>query len=297
MAARFSVPTVAAVQKCIDKAMKDGCYIPAWEEIEKVLVSNSLAWTACIQPHFVGVSTQNRSKMGLEPSRVHVHGADILAAGWSFKKASDAVCLEIPSGEAGAKQLAYNRTLVETSDGLLPHSEHLKYVSIGGSHTNYFLRAVNAGCKTISSDLDADGDGFLNKDKLILNNPLFTQALNEGMPWTVIAADAPMHWPLLVTVVTKALNVEARTGVGCSLYITKHMLRTRNSGPSAAPMHARMPAHGPRAPGPRAPVRAGPRAPRALQAPCAELGPGHRHRRWRGSCVITRGSRDHADHP
>ena len=42
----------------------------------------------------------------------------------------------------------FNNKLVEVADGLLPAVTSMKYISLGGGHTNSFLRCLNAGTKT-----------------------------------------------------------------------------------------------------------------------------------------------------
>ena len=92
---------VAKVQGLIDKAMKDGEFVTGWEKILDALMEAGVAYKSRMPPDIVGVDPQNRSKMGVSASESHAHGAQILKAGWSFKKASDATCAELPPPAVG----------------------------------------------------------------------------------------------------------------------------------------------------------------------------------------------------
>ena len=52
------------------------------------------------------------------------------------KKASDATAAEVPPPPHDEAELKSNRALEDRSRGLIPPLTELKYVSVGGSHTN-----------------------------------------------------------------------------------------------------------------------------------------------------------------
>ena len=112
----------------------------------------------------------------------HEHGLKILKEGFSTKKSSDVVAFEHDGSE---DVVAFNRELAALSDGLIPELEQVRFVSVGGGHTNAFLRATKAACRTPVEDLQ-DDTGKLNGGKLSLNQPLFAQALQSGLKWFII---------------------------------------------------------------------------------------------------------------
>ena len=145
---KYPAPLVAEVQSIIDKAGKQ--QVKAFDTIKATLLQQGLAWSQQIVPGFVYLHPDNRSSYLVDPARVHQHGLEIVTAGFSPAKAADVCCVEVPP--AGHPALAEcqkaNEELYAVADGLLPPVGDMKYVSLGGGHTNSFLRCLNAGTKT-----------------------------------------------------------------------------------------------------------------------------------------------------
>ena len=132
-----------------------------------------------------------RSKLGVSGIAVHQHGAKILKAGWSAKKCSDVCAFEVDSSSDHSSSLASsNDQLVRLAGGLLPQLSGLRLVSVGGAHTNSFLRAVKARCPTPVPFLQG-ANGLLDPDALSAGRPAFQDALQTGLEWLVL--DARLH--------------------------------------------------------------------------------------------------------
>ena len=129
-----------------------------------------------------------------------------MTAGWSWAKAADATAFEFLEGDKAA--IEANDRWIKLSGGLLPELSQLKLLSVGGAHTNGFLRAIRAGCRTTEPKL-ADESGKLNKDALCVNRAEFRDAVEHGLSWLVIHAEAQVVWPMLPQLVQKALNTQA----------------------------------------------------------------------------------------
>ena len=84
----------------------------------------------------------------------------------------------------------------------------MRILSIGGAHTNSWLRAVKAGCRS-AVPRRADEHGNLNAEQLSVSRPAFKEALEKGLKWTVLHWQAPYVWPELLPLVQAALNVQA----------------------------------------------------------------------------------------
>ena len=143
----YTDESVAEVQHIIDSASNRK--VQAWDEIKHKLVGAGLASVQQVQPQFVGVHPCNRSSFGIDPARVHEHGHDIVRSGFSWNKTTDVVAIEVPPAPHNAEINRVNTELVHLSDGLLPELSQLKLASVGGSHTNAYLRALVAGTRTI----------------------------------------------------------------------------------------------------------------------------------------------------
>jgi hypothetical protein len=102
-----------------------------------------------------------------------------------------------------------NEGFVALSDGLIPPLEQLKLLSIGSGHTNAFLRAVKAGCRSAVPKL-ANAAGKLDLEALSVGRASFRDAVEKGLRWFVLHWQVPMVWPDLVHFVQSALNTVAR---------------------------------------------------------------------------------------
>ena len=128
-----------------------------------------------------------RSQLGVGGADAHYHGATILKEGFSIVKASDVCCFEMPpiSHKGHAEALKSNQELIDLSNCLIPPLQQVKYLTVGGGHTNTFLRAVKANCPTPVDSLK-DANGRLDLEKLGVGQPLFVDAVKNGLTWLVM---------------------------------------------------------------------------------------------------------------
>ena len=124
-----------------------------------------------------------RSGLGVVGRDAHDHGAWILTNGFSYKKCDDVVCFTHNPSDTAAVE--FNNTLVDLSGGLIPPLAELRFLSVGGGHTNTFLRALKAGCITHCKDLK-DVLGRMNPETLAAGRPQLQTALQEGLMWLII---------------------------------------------------------------------------------------------------------------
>lgn len=156
-----------------------------------------------------GVHPLNRSRLGVGGSEAHHHGAQILSTGWSWRRASDATAIEAPPPGQNHEALASNESLVRLSGGLLPPLVSLKLLSLGGGHTNSFLRAVKAGCRSAVPAL-ADSSGNLNAAALTAGRPDFAEAVERGLRWTILHWQVSQAFPGIEHLCQAALNTVAK---------------------------------------------------------------------------------------
>ena len=209
MASSVSPEVVQQVNKLMADGVASGERLSAWDAIKALLLAHSLAWYAQIPPECCGVHERNRSSLGVGGSESHHLGARILRMGFSWSKCDDATAFTAPQTGPRAKSAQKTNTrLVELSNGLLPALSQLQAVSVAGSHTNTFLRAVKAGCVTIVASL-ADSAGRLNVDMLSVNRPAFKDAVTNGLKWLMIADCVDEAIPELAGFIEKSLNTKA----------------------------------------------------------------------------------------
>ena len=187
----FTDALVAKVRSIIDEANRSGARVAAWEAVQQCLLENKVAWYNQIPPELCGVHPGNRSKLGVGGSEAHHHGAQILQAGFSWQKAADAAAVECPPPPYDEEARTSNEAFVALSDGLIPPLEQLKLLSIGSGHTNTFLRAVKAGCRSAVPKL-ANAAGKLDLEALSVGRASFRDAVEKGLRWFVLHWQVPM---------------------------------------------------------------------------------------------------------
>ena len=227
----FTPGLVKKVQEVLEEAEKTGARVAAWDTIQALLLDAKVSWRAQVPPEFVGVHPQNRSRLGVGGSEAHFHGAQVLQAGWSWRKASDATAIACPPPPLDREPRDVNAQLTDLSDGLIPPLEGMRLLSIGGGHTNTFLRAVKANCRTTVASLQG-ADGRLSKDLLCAGRPGFKEAVENGLQWCVLHHQAPEVWPGLVHLVQAALNTHAKSECG-EVEVLLDMSRLRDAALAA----------------------------------------------------------------
>ena len=95
------------------------------------------------------------------------------------------------------------------SDGLVPPLQPLKILTVGGSHTNCFLRQVIAGTRCIVEG-PMNVNGFLNMEHVCTNPPELKIALQRGLKYFIVHWQAAWAWPALADFMQDSLNVEAK---------------------------------------------------------------------------------------
>ena len=220
-ASMFTPAVLQKVQQLMDDAEVSGARVSAWDEIQEFLTEQKLGWITQEFPDFVGIHESNRSKLGVGGSEAHYHGADILKIGFSWRKSSDATAFECPPAPHDAEAKQVNESWVQLSGGLIPPLTQMRLLSVGGGHTNSFLRAVQAGCKSAVPHL-ADANGNLNAEELGVNRPAFREAVQKGLKWYVMHWQCAFAWPKLPSFIQSALNTEAR-GMQSEVEIMLHM--------------------------------------------------------------------------
>lgn len=190
--------------------------VATWNNVAVILERHGLIWEQHLPVEQIMVSTRNRAGLGVNAYNAHAVGSKILKVGADLKELGKATCFEMsPNANVRDEQVAFNRALVESSQGLLaPLTNQERYVSVSCSHTTQFCRAVNAGCKTPHQHL-ADSEGKLMK-QLFLNDRCFASMLTSGWTWQVVAWQVAEVLPFIPDLAEKALNASNNINAGAS---------------------------------------------------------------------------------
>ena len=155
-----------------------------------------------IQPGLVGCHEENRDGYGVNGHDVFQLTDDIFELGFDLNEVK-AVAAEINT--ANDKTIDFNYDMVAKANGMLaPILGNLVFASLCGSHTNQVLRGVVAGMP--HTNLKMTVDGKLNVNKIRLTDPVFADAVEQGVEWSVISSCVIKEFPNLPTLVQAAGN-------------------------------------------------------------------------------------------
>ena len=168
----FTEELVAKIDALLQQGVASGEITGAWEQICGVGKEGGVAWPGHVQPDHCGVHPANRSAFGVGGSESQHLGSRILKVGWSWNKCADSTCFQMPPHPLDAPGIAYNKSLVDLSDALIPPLQMLTHMSIGGGHTNTWLRQCNTKSKCILPKPDSamlvDESGCLSREKMCI---------------------------------------------------------------------------------------------------------------------------------
>ena len=206
----FTEELVAKVNSALQQGLASGEFTGTWEQICGDGIEARVAWPGHVKPDHCGVHPANRSKFGVGGSESQHLGSRILKVGWSWKKCNESTCFQMPPHPLDAPGIAYNKSLVDLSDALIPPLQMLTHMSIGGGHTNTWLRQCIARSKCIlskpDSDMLVDERGCLSSEKMCIGRPAFEDALQKGLHFLIWHWQAPYIWPAFADFAQEALN-------------------------------------------------------------------------------------------
>ena len=126
-------------------------YILQWNEIKKVFMENSLAYTSQLDPGLLLVHPQNRGGTGINAWSMHAKGAIICQSGADLNLLMGSVCFELSlDPEKKKAQVAFNKAMSDISQGMMAEpSGQERYLSVSKGHTSQFCKAINHCAKTL----------------------------------------------------------------------------------------------------------------------------------------------------
>ena len=195
-------------RRCIAKANETGEYQSQWAALEKRALQAEVAWVQRIHVDQVGVSPYNRGGLGVSGGDAQKHLVDINHLGFTWTKL-----------EAKAKQtdqadpeveVSFNESQVRLSKGIVPPLGMMIAVSLGGGHTNVGFRQAKHQVKALYKEIAA-ADGHIDLAKLTAGKPEVSDAITNGLMWTLFHWQCEDAWPGFSDFAQKALNTTAQS--------------------------------------------------------------------------------------
>ena len=182
----------------------DGAIVELCEKILCLLAALGLVlWNVRLKPLSVGVHFDNRDGLGIKADYMVKLAAKIFRSGFRWNACTDAICCE--DDDLGRiADFTINLQSRSSSLGQQTRRE-IQYGSLACSHLNQWL--VAGLCSAENDEKSMTVDGRLCLDKLRGKQPEIAKALDQGLLWTIIKAEAIKRWPILTKLVQKARQI------------------------------------------------------------------------------------------
>ena len=193
------------MKEVLESIMKsDIGQLAKWQKIQQKLLQEGLAWFGTLPCDQLGVHPCNRGGSGVQPYQVHQTGETIVLNGADIGLLTSSVCFEMnPQDEKKKIQVAFNESLVQSSEGMLAFTGKERYVTVAKSHTSQFIKAVMCGCKTPTT---LAVNGSLCKETLCRHDEALTQMVEVGWQWLIVSFTVEEALPSLPNLATLACN-------------------------------------------------------------------------------------------
>lgn len=183
-----------------------------FNECVKVLRQNMIVYTlTCLCCLFL-VHPKNRGGLGINPHNSHKTMKTIKTTGGDRRQLKKAVAFEIQTvGKLREAQLAFNRKLIDESDGLMaPMNGKERFLTVSCSHFTQGCRSVDAGCRTPFNEI-ADDNGRINKLQYCGKDTEMRSLIDDGWEWLIFPASTELVFPGMAQLAQSALNADHKT--------------------------------------------------------------------------------------
>ncbi len=160
----------------------------------------------------MGIHEDNRDRKLMSAGEMSSKGAKIVAVGASVDLCGP---LRAWCSQDNEPRDAYRWTkkTAATSDAFAEPSANIAYGSMGCSHWNQFLNAVNQARPTQIDSLK-DQHGRINRTKIFDEDETFRKLAATGLTWNVIKCGFVSRFPMVPRLFSKALNAEHNIAIG-----------------------------------------------------------------------------------
>jgi len=208
---------VTALKECVNSLLgkldaNEIGLVQAADLIEDELVKGGYGHTMIIAPRQVGLDPANRDGEGGNAQQVLQLAGDIFDVGFSFEATRHATCVEIIPGDDAVED--FNRRFSDGNGMPDVPRNSIQFGSLSGGHTNYVLRCIAARVATSREDM-AD-KGVFCLETIRKKDPIYAQAVEQGLRWKVLRWEVRREWPRALQVIQAARNVPAQIYRGAS---------------------------------------------------------------------------------
>ena len=209
---RYTPSLVLGIDALLKRGKEKGDKVAVLVEVKAKMVDAKLAVYKHVAPARAGVSSKNRSRLGVVGGDSQWLGRSILEQGWNDDRTAESSAFDLAPPPLDTEEREFNKRLVELSDGLIPSLEDIEVTTVGGSHTNTFLRQVCAEVPAVVAELSDTNEvgGRLNYNQLVCNRQAFKLATEAGLKYWCGHWQAVHIWPELPDFLQDGLNICAK---------------------------------------------------------------------------------------
>jgi hypothetical protein len=167
-----------------------------------------------IPPKHMGIHPANRSGKKMVGAVMQKKGNKITNVGFTLKLCGPdrAIAFEVSPTSNTIEQHTLAITSSPNFANYVPGT--IRAGSVGCGHLNQFLAAVADGAETSYANLSLPDEGRLSKTIITKGNKECEDAVDNGLTWFVIKFQIEELYPLLPSIIQRAINVEHHVGEG-----------------------------------------------------------------------------------
>ena len=173
--------------------------------IEASLAKQGWVYKMDIAPRMVGLDPVNRDGEGGNAQQVLLLAADIWDVGFSWEQTRHATCVEVIPGSREVE--IFNQKFSDGNGMAAVPENSIHFGTLSGGHTNYVLRCIAGGVPTSRDDMAEKGHFSL--DVIRRKDPVYAQAVTQGLTWRVLKWQVRAMWPRALQIIQSARNVPA----------------------------------------------------------------------------------------
>ena len=190
----------------------DAKIVKDFDVMKGLMVKYGAAEIQTLPPKLVGVHPDNRDRTRMHAAEMTSKGSKIVSVGASRELCGPnrAWCVQ----DSDSRKSDHSTVMVaESSDAFASPSPSIAYGSVGCSHWNQFLCAVNQARPTTAENLK-DKTGHINKTKIFDEDAIFAALATGGLDWHVIKSGFVAKYGQVPRLFSKALNAEHNIAIG-----------------------------------------------------------------------------------
>ena len=172
------------------------------------------SYLATVPAKNMGIHPQNRGGKKMVAFKMQTKGKKVYCVGFNLKLCGPDRAIAFEENPHTSHCQQHTAKVCENNLYFAkPHA--VRGGSVGCSHLNQFIAAVDAEVKTFFPEkLSEQGSDTISKTLVSKKNDDMTNTLEKGLTWTMIKWQVEEAYPQLPDIIQRALNVEHHIGEG-----------------------------------------------------------------------------------